>query len=531
MDSYQQARSGYVCPNLLLPISSLVHPSTHAGDSTGKRMITTPDSSLTGVAAADLLVPGRVIANSSIPQGTMTVPIDPSTLVGKIDIQQVSVDVTSFGTLDLDKSSKETWTQPIHWLRAIRLSEDCHSYNIQLKLQPSYRIYTNIRSGPLPKLVLQVVRPISAGQELLLWFSEDILAMLQVVFLIPSNIQGQKKYVCLRCSTLYESPNPLKLHITLACGKFPISSLWARLASLMKENQSPPNEDIKSSPFDLILNPDIQKCRQKDALDLTIAGQQYQATNKELYRPYAESSSAFKPFKKEKPAVNRSPVVLDHRITDMPTIWPITFDSDVVQLHRNLMQSQQLAQSHQACNDDAQIESLVSSLGKAKQGHICLYCGKCYSRKYGLKIHIRTHTGYKPLKCKFCDRPFGDPSNLNKHVRLHAEGNTPYKCDLCGKILVRRRDLERHLKSRHMIEMHPGQDIIPPDSPVVVSEDSNSLQGSNHSTSEHLNSPKENVNPLEEIPPEDVSQRESKKDKEILEVGVDIKMETSFHVN
>lgn len=39
----------------------------------------------------------------------------------------------------------------------------------------------------------------------------------------------------------------------------------------------------------------------------------------------------------------------------------------------------------------------------------------------------RTHTGFKPLKCKYCYRPFGDPSNLNKHVRLHAEGDTPYK--------------------------------------------------------------------------------------------------------
>ena len=48
-----------------------------------------------------------------------------------------------------------------------------------------------------------------------------------------------------------------------------------------------------------------------------------------------------------------------------------------------------------------------------------------------------------------CLRPFGDPSNLNKHVRLHAEGDTPYRCDHCGKVLVRRRDLERHIRSRH----------------------------------------------------------------------------------
>ncbi|XP_022107599.1 PR domain zinc finger protein 13-like [Acanthaster planci] len=87
--------------------------------------------------------------------------------------------------------------------------------------------------------------------------------------------------------------------------------------------------------------------------------------------------------------------------------------------------------------------------GKAKRGHLCIYCGKLYSRKYGLKIHLRTHTGYKPLKCKVCLRPFGDPSNLNKHIRLHAEGETPYRCQYCGKVLVRRRDLDRHIRSRH----------------------------------------------------------------------------------
>ncbi|VEL08699.1 unnamed protein product [Protopolystoma xenopodis] len=146
-------------------------------------------------------------------------------------------------------------------------------------------------------------------------------------------------------------------------------------------------------------------------------------------------------------------------------------------------------------NDNASPGDGVSSEGIGVGGHPCSYCGKLYSRKYGLKIHLRTHTGHKPLQCLVCRRRFGDPSNLNKHLRLHAanslehcvfggtgHGNrgredsndsgcerpeggrsvlvqatlarhlaitSPYRCLDCGKVLVRRRDLERHMRTRH----------------------------------------------------------------------------------
>lgn len=109
------------------------------------------------------------------------------------------------------------------------------------------------------------------------------------------------------------------------------------------------------------------------------------------------------------------------------------------------------------CTQGRETISLVSrdrNPTKEPKTHICMFCGKLYTRKYGLKIHLRTHTGHKPLQCRFCGRPFSDPSNLNKHIRLHAHHSTHlagghHKCPECGKIMIRRRDLDRHLKTRH----------------------------------------------------------------------------------
>ena len=91
-----------------------------------------------------------------------------------------------------------------------------------------------------------------------------------------------------------------------------------------------------------------------------------------------------------------------------------------------------------------------SSQGSMRtQGFKCNYCGKVYCRKYVLKIHMRTHTGFKPLRCKVCDKSFSDPSNMKKHVKLHESEDTVHKCRYCGRNFVRYRGLLNHIKSKH----------------------------------------------------------------------------------
>ncbi|XP_024939206.1 zinc finger protein 362 isoform X2 [Cephus cinctus] len=413
------------------------------------------------------------------------------------------------------------------WVKVVPLAEDCQSCNV---------ILMSTDGG----VILKAIRSITPGEPLLMWFTENILAMMNMPFLTPANIRSKRPGRVLGMI----APNGPTIHLALQCDRLDINHLWNVLTreltapprttlplDIFPHNVQPFHFELTSSPHTspTRISPIIVETRMESTATLTeiSPGSLIQVSPSSSIHPSPSSSIQISPVSSAHPSpvssthpspgpstqtspttviqsspglsAECSPVSATQSspcLSKQPSPGPSTqspprslvqlspkSSNQVCRIRKNLghrhsafkpymnqphvypvpvvaheepvvphCTSYHVTPSHAQVRPElhaAQMETIVSNLGKSKRGHLCIYCGKVYSRKYGLKIHIRTHTGYKPLKCKYCLRPFGDPSNLNKHVRLHADGDTPYRCELCGKVLVRRRDLERHIKSRH----------------------------------------------------------------------------------
>ncbi|KAH8305453.1 hypothetical protein KR018_006022 [Drosophila ironensis] len=117
-------------------------------------------------------------------------------------------------------------------------------------------------------------------------------------------------------------------------------------------------------------------------------------------------------------------------------------------------------------SETSKLQQLVDNIeNKLTDPNQCIFCQKVMSCRSSLQMHIRTHTGERPFRCKICGRAFATKGNLKAHMSIHKikpPMRSQFKCPVCHQKFSNGIILQQHIRIHTMDDGSGGQGGPPP---------------------------------------------------------------------
>ncbi|XP_049309634.1 sal-like protein 3 isoform X2 [Bactrocera dorsalis] len=101
-------------------------------------------------------------------------------------------------------------------------------------------------------------------------------------------------------------------------------------------------------------------------------------------------------------------------------------------------------------SETSKLQQLVDNIeNKLTDPNQCIFCHKVMSCRSSLQMHIRTHTGERPFRCKICGRAFATKGNLKAHMSIHKikpPMRSQFKCPVCHQKFSNGVILQQHIR-------------------------------------------------------------------------------------